>query len=601
MIYHSKEHAKHTLFCGTKVIQTRFYNNLKVRAVVIRTGFRTAKGELVRSIMFPKPVDFKLNRHIHKLILFLSVLAIAGFTYSTILKASRQVPFGNILKKSLDLITIVVPPALPAALTIGIVYAQSRLRQSQIFCISPRSINISGCINCVCFDKTGTLTDDDLNFCELLPLRKDLCKFAKPILKPSIEMEFGPTLINLAVCHSLTLIDKQLIGDPLDQKMFASTEWILEEPDVNDTSKYDLLVPTVVKPKVDAVDREVAIMRQFPFSSSLQRMSVIARQLNASQFEVYCKGAPEMIISLCDPSSIPSDFALQLQKYTEKGYRVLGLAYRPLESMTFPKMQRAAREDMEKNLKFLGLLVMGNMLKPETTHVIKTLTKANIRTVMITGDNMLTALSVARECSMIQPMHKVILLEATESEGNPKVSWKFANTTVNMSDVDFKLSSNDRREQTHVAITGKTFKLLRDHYPELLRKVAIRGTVFARMAPDQKQQLVEMLEDLGYYVSMCGDGANDCGALKAGKFDSKTWMKFFKLLLLAHAGVSLSETEASVASPFTSKVQNISCIPTLIREGRASIVTSFGILKYMACYSMAQFFSVLILYTVSTM
>jgi len=61
-LYDSKEHAKHTLFCGTKVIQTRFYDGAKVRAVVLRTGFQTAKGELVRSIMFPKPVDFKFNR-----------------------------------------------------------------------------------------------------------------------------------------------------------------------------------------------------------------------------------------------------------------------------------------------------------------------------------------------------------------------------------------------------------------------------------------------------------------------------------------------------------------------------------------------------------
>jgi cation-transporting ATPase 13A3/4/5 len=60
--FDAKEHAKNTLFCGTKAIQTRFYDGAKVKAVVIRTGFQTAKGELVRSIMFPKPVDFKFNR-----------------------------------------------------------------------------------------------------------------------------------------------------------------------------------------------------------------------------------------------------------------------------------------------------------------------------------------------------------------------------------------------------------------------------------------------------------------------------------------------------------------------------------------------------------
>lgn len=82
---------------------------------------------------------------------------------------------------------------------------------------------------------------------------------------------------------------------------------------------------------------------------------------------------------------------------------------------------------------------------------------------------------------------------------------------------------------------------------------------------------------------MCGDGANDCGALKA-----------------AHAGISLSEAESSVASPFTSKEPNITCVQDLIREGRAALVTSFGIFKYMAIYSLTQFISVIILYTIDT-
>ena len=80
---------------------------------------------------------------------------------------------------------------------------------------------------------------------------------------------------------------------------------------------------------------------------------------------------------------------------------------------------------------------------------------------------------------------------------------------------------------------------------------------------------------------MCGDGANDCGALKR-----------------ANAGISLSETEASVASPFTSKTPNISCVIDVIKEGRCALVTSFNIFKYMALYSMIQYTSVLLMYWV---
>lgn len=135
----------------------------------------------------------------------------------------------------------------------------------------------------------------------------------------------------------------------------------------------------------------------------------------------------------------------------------------------------------------------------------------------------------------------------------------------------------------HFALAGKTFALIRSQEPELLKKLLISGTVFARMSPEQKTHLVKGLQNLNYCVGMCGDGANDCGALK-----------------MAHAGISLSEAEASVASPFTSKIANIECVPTIIREGRAALVTSFGTFKYMALYSIVQFVSVLLLYSIAS-
>lgn len=108
----------------------------------------------------------------------------------------------------------------------------------------------------------------------------------------------------------------------------------------------------------------------------------------------------------------------------------------------------------------------------------------------------------------------------------------------------------------------------------------IKGQIFARMSPDQKHLLVERLQELGYCVGFVGDGANDCGALKA-----------------ADVGLSLSESEASVAAPFTSLSVNLDCVPRLIREGRAALVTSFSCFKYMALYSLIQFTSVTLLYS----
>jgi len=74
----------------------------------------------------------------------------------------------KLLDKSLDLITITVPPALPAAMSVGVAFAIQRLKKSKIFCISPPRVNVSGRIQIMVFDKTGTLTEDSL---QLMGLR----------------------------------------------------------------------------------------------------------------------------------------------------------------------------------------------------------------------------------------------------------------------------------------------------------------------------------------------------------------------------------------------------------------------------------------------
>lgn len=134
----------------------------------------------------------------------------------------------------------------------------------------------------------------------------------------------------------------------------------------------------------------------------------------------------------------------------------------------------------------------------------------------------------------------------------------------------------------HFAIDGHTWNVIQGYYPELIPSIVARGTIFARFRPEQKSQIVLAFQKYDYIVAMCGDGANDCGALRA-----------------AHVGISLSQAEASVAAPFTSKEQNISCVKHLALEGRCALVTSFGLFKYMTMYSLIQFCTILILYTVS--
>ncbi|XP_076086537.1 polyamine-transporting ATPase 13A3-like isoform X3 [Mytilus galloprovincialis] len=600
IFFQIKEHSRHVLFCGTHIIQTRYYGTHKVRAVVLRTGFTTAKGELVRSIMYPKPVDFKFNRDTYIFVGALAAIAGIGFIYTIVLMVQAGEHPSDIIIRSLDLITIAVPPALPAALTIGIVFAQYRLKKQLVYCISPRSINVSGSINTFCFDKTGTLTEDGLDMHSVVPVENDnLDKEYTDLSK----VDNDSFISAMATCHSLTRIEGVLSGDPLDLIMFEATGWELIE-EGEDSSKFDMITPTIVRPKSDEsrsfdqhfkpLQKEIGIIRQFTFSSSLQRMSVIVRMLGSQHFDLFAKGAPEKIIQLSKPDTVPNDYHDKLMKYTQHGYRVLALAWRQLPAkLKYTKIQRIQREQVEKGLTFLGFLVTENRVKPETTPVITQLRQANIRTVMVTGDNMLTALSVAREIGMVPPKEKIVLVQGYPESGKVEAYIEFVYAeeykqemsktgSASIEEVAVDILSRDDGNNFHFAIDGRSWSVVRTHFDDLLQKLCVRGTVFARFSPEQKGQLIETLQELGYFVGMCGDGANDCGALKT-----------------AHAGISLSEAEASVASPFTSKKPNIECVPTLIREGRAALTTSSGIFKYMAMYSLIQFLTVCILYWIS--
>lgn len=90
-LYDVEAHKRSTLFNGTRVVQTRNYDKNKVLALVVRTGFNTSKGDLVKSILFPKPMDFKFYQDSLKFILFLFVVAIFGMTYGVIILANKGV------------------------------------------------------------------------------------------------------------------------------------------------------------------------------------------------------------------------------------------------------------------------------------------------------------------------------------------------------------------------------------------------------------------------------------------------------------------------------------------------------------------------------
>lgn len=587
--------AKSFLYNGTKLLKMKSSNDEPVLAMVVKTGFNTTKGSLVRSMLFPKPTGFKFYQDSFKYIGFMTLIAFIGFIYSTYNFIQLGLSKRIMILRALDIITIVVPPALPATLTIGTTFAVNRLKNKQIFCIAPTRVNIGGKLDIACFDKTGTLTEDGLDILGVHPTknaegRKEIVfedmietidKLNTDTRASSHNIASDKFLLGcMSSCHSLRLIDDKLVGDPLDVKMFDFTKWNFSEEFGG--SNVPLVYETVGKETFG-----YKILKEYEFIAALRRMSVLVERDGAKH--VFTKGAPEVMLDICDPTTIPGNFEDLLHKYTHGGYRVIACAHKTLNKKTDTKSLE--RGDAESELSFAGFIVFENKLKASTKSTLKELRAAAIRTVMCTGDNVLTAVSVGRECELIDPSVTQVYIPRFASEdeiaksGRTGLIWEDIHDLSNRLDlVTLQRVSRDIRHDVHeyiLAITGDIFRyvLAELHDETITHAILMRCNIFARMSPDEKHELVEQLQKIDYTVGFCGDGANDCGALKA-----------------ADVGISLSEAEASVAAPFTSRIFEISCVLDVIKEGRSSLVTSFSCFKYMSLYSAIQFVTVSILY-----
>ncbi|KAG8581496.1 hypothetical protein GDO81_007687 [Engystomops pustulosus] len=519
--YSGEDYKRHLLFCGTEVIRTEASAQGPARAVILRTGFNTTKGDMVRSILYPKPLNFKWHRDVRWFYIFLAFLAVIGLIYAITIYAQRKVPAGKIVVECLVLVVCAVSPVIPAALMVGVLYGKRRLKNKHIYCISPDRINLCGQLNLFCFDKTGTLTEDGLDLMGVIPSGNG--SFQTMISQEDInELSWGPLFSAMTCCHSLILLDGRLQGDPLDLKMFEATGWVLDE--TNSDCNDELSPQTVtIRPGPNSNMKDnvegIKVLLQYPFSSVMQRMSVITEVIGEDQMVVFMKGAPEMVASFCKTESVPSGFLKELELYTFQGLRVIAVAFKKLKNEKCCDLQSLEREDIEKDMEFLGLLILENRLKPETSAVIEELHAANIRTVMITGDNIQTATTVAKNCGIIPKGKKVLLVEAVGPEGSSPASltWKLLeypedgkqikDLSINYEvTLDIKSYSPDYV----FSMSGKTYEVLEKYFYDLLPKILMNGTVFARMSPGQKSTIIDEFRKLDYYVGMCGDGANDC-------------------------------------------------------------------------------------------
>eukprot|EP01062_Namystynia_karyoxenos_P046573 TRINITY_DN3495_c0_g3_i2.p1 TRINITY_DN3495_c0_g3~~TRINITY_DN3495_c0_g3_i2.p1 ORF type:complete len:1321 (+),score=488.44 TRINITY_DN3495_c0_g3_i2:105-4067(+) len=562
--------AKHTLCCGTTVMQCGGGGGSEeVIAVTRRTGAATGKGDLLKLILFPAKMVFKYDEELPVVVAMLGLFSMVVVTISIIFQTQ------NAAKKTWITIWVgamftcsqTLSPLLPVALVVGQVNASQRLKQLGVFCINPARIAISGKVRVFCFDKTGTLTNEELDFLgtcdaqELVGAPKMLVPGTFSTERVSREM-----LVALATCHAVSGLGTTLVGNQVEVKMFKSTGWHLHEAEGRHPE---------VSPWASGDRDNVQIVRRFEFDHAAQTMSVLVRMPDG-QMVSYTKGSPEKVAGLCkDP---PAELLPHARAHALDGCYVLAVAWRQHGPMDDAQAQALGRGDVElaESQTLLGLIMFRNELKPDTAAAIDHLKAGDCRPVMITGDNAQCGYYIARSCRMVTDDAPLFLAEVKQAHGD--VTWHRMGAHMlaghaalgvheEHQTTEQILALVSRDSEVELAMTGLAYDALcrTGHMEELL----LRTRIFARVPPDGKVDIVTRHVRRGLVSAMAGDGGNDCGALR-----------------VAHAGIALSDAEASVVAPFTSRTKTITSCVDLLREGRCSLCTSFAGYKFLITYGM---------------
>eukprot|EP00249_Psilotum_nudum_P025155 c29394_g1_i2 orf=541-4356(-) len=563
---------RHTLFSGTTILQAGASDNAVVQAVVTATGVATSKGELLSAILYPEKLLFKYDEELPIVVTLLLLYAIVCFTISIIFQdhTGAQSIWVTKWNYCMAIINQIMSPLLPVALEVGQLHAVERLKKRGIYCLNPKRIAIVGKIRVFCFDKTGTLTKEGLDFLGI----------QNSITITGDEPSFGPLLSlgkgddvgtlsrhGLASCHAVSKFGAKYVGNEVEVKMFQAVGWELEEGTDG---------PDVVH---DGMTEKLKIVKRHEFDHARSTMSVIVED-TAGAFHAYCKGSFEKLQELSSQDSLPKDYLEVARSHALSGCYVLALGYRSLGSgVALDDLTAIHRDELEKDLKFIALILFRNELKPESRDAIMALKEGEVRPVMVTGDNAQCGHYIAKECGMVASHVQVFL---GDIGSDYRVLWVPMDTYA---DGTWSALTTQELLQQHgkglegglieLAITGKAFNVLRT--TELMERLLLFTRIFARFTPTDKVLAAKMHRDCGLIVGMCGDGGNDCGALR-----------------ISHAGIALSEAEASVVSHFTSKDKSVTSVVDLICEGRGALHTSFACYKFLIMYGLM--FSVFKLY-----
>ena len=325
-----------------------------------------------------------------------------------------------------------------------------------------------------------------------------------------------------------------------------------------------------IQPDEKSLLTPMRLVKRYEFSHKNAYMSVISRDTSNGKMHVFIKGSFDKLKDILLPESIPDNADMILKGHAANGYYVLALAYSQLPHGTSTELAlRKSRDDLERNAIFAGFILFRNEVKADTPAALTEIRKAGCRSIMVTGDNVNTAIYIAWMSGMIykdwQNLDPMIITGTLSPEN--EVVWKSIEDDQEMTTVMIEtLIQRSRRgfRPVEIAIDGKVFrKLAKDGW---LHKYLLDIRIFAGMKPDDKIECVRYHMKKGV-TAMCGDGGNDAGALKA-----------------AHAGIALTDSNNSVVGHFSCTEKTIQSVVLLLREARCSLDLSMASYKFLLMY-----------------
>lgn len=523
---------------------------------VLRTGFLSAQGKLVRMIEGSQEKVKGHERETGLLLLLLFFFAVASSSYVLYhgLQNDKRSQY-ELLLHCILIITSVIPPELPMQMALAVNNSLMTLMKMQVFCTEPYRVPIAGKLDACLFDKTGTLTTDELvavGVCEVNALSKQKGKItdSTDILTPMSKVTNGAALV-IAGCNSLVLIDGETTGDPLEIAALTAMRWSLSK-----TTGNTIPSPGTEK-KVGGKDivlsgspspiKEVEVLARHHFSSKLQRMSCVVRDVKDRRVFSVAKGSPEAIGKLL--AEKPKDYDETAKLLAKRGYRVIALGYKRLSRHEDVEDAKDKRATCEKGIAFAGFIAFTCRVRKDTKRVLARLMEGGMSVAMVTGDALLTAAHVAKEVGICSGgsegddssdgfpgeseelkalLEKTSKSKRTSSKEQSKITEKsiLILEQTEKGDMYWQSYDDDSRVTNFVAsevpelstkydlaTTGKNLSTAYD-YDEETKQVLGSIKIFARMTPDAKETVIECLHSVGALCLMCGDGANDVGALK---------------------------------------------------------------------------------------